>query len=99
MQNQQLTAAFAAMTPPPAPDAALDDAPLAPGRAALERPFDAPFGGVTGAPKFPHPNSIERCMRHWYAAAAGPTPDLKALYMASLTLTRMAEGGLYAHLG
>jgi uncharacterized protein YyaL (SSP411 family) len=99
MQNQQLTAAFAAMTPPPAPDAALDDAPLAQGRAALERSFDATFGGFTGAPKFPHPNSIERCMRHWYAAAAGPTPDLKALYMASLTLTRMAEGGLYDQLG
>jgi uncharacterized protein YyaL (SSP411 family) len=98
-QNQQLTAAFAAMVPPPAPDAVLDDAPLAQGRAALERSFDATFGGFTGAPKFPHPNSIERCMRQWYAAAAGPTPDLKALYMASLTLTRMAEGGLYDQLG
>jgi uncharacterized protein YyaL (SSP411 family) len=27
------------------------------------------------------------------------SPDLKALYMASLTLTRMAEGGLYDQLG
>ena len=99
IQNQQLTAAFAAMMPPPAPDAVLDDAPLAQGRAALERSFDATFGGFTGAPKFPHANSIERCMRHWYAAAAGPAPDLKALYMASLTLTRMAEGGLYDQLG
>ena len=99
IQNQQLTAAFAAMMPPPAPDAVLDDAPLAQGRAALERSFDATFGGFTGAPKFPHANSIERCMRHWYAAAASPAPDLKALYMASLTLTRMAEGGLYDQLG
>jgi uncharacterized protein len=99
VQNQQLTAAFAAMMPPPAPDAVLDDAPLARGRTALERSFDATFGGFTGAPKFPHPNSIERCMRQWYAAADGPAPDLKALYMASLTLTRMAEGGLYDQLG
>jgi len=98
-QNQQLTAAFAAMVPAPAPDAVLNDAPLAEARAALERSFDATFGGFTGAPKFPHPHSIERCMRQWYAAAAGPTPDLKALYMASLTLTRMAEGGLYDQLG
>jgi uncharacterized protein YyaL (SSP411 family) len=98
-QNQQLTAAFAAMIPPPALQAVLDDAPLVEARAALERSFDPTFGGFTGAPKFPHPHSIERCMRHWYAAAAGPAPDLKALYMASLTLTRMAEGGLYDQLG
>ncbi len=26
-------------------------------------------------------------------------PDLKALYMATLTLTRMAEGGIYDQLG
>jgi hypothetical protein len=97
-QNQQLQAAFAAMVPP-ASKATLNDAPLAEARAALERSFDSTFGGFTGAPKFPHPNSIERCMRQWYAAAAGPAPDLKALYMASLTLTRMAEGGLYDQLG
>jgi len=98
-QNRQLHAAFAALVPPPAPHAVLDDAPLAQGRAALERSFDATFGGFTGAPKFPHPHSIERCMRQWYAASASPAPDLKALYMASLTLTRMAEGGLYDQLG
>jgi uncharacterized protein len=98
-QNQQLAAAFAAMMPAPAAHAVLDGAPLAEGRAALERSFDTTFGGFSGAPKFPHPHSIERCMRQWYATAAGPTPDLKALYMASLTLTRMAEGGLYDQLG
>ena len=31
--------------------------------------------------------------------AATTTPDLQALYMATLTLTRMAEGGLYDQLG
>ncbi|HEY2782569.1 MAG TPA: thioredoxin domain-containing protein [Steroidobacteraceae bacterium] len=98
-QNHQLQTAFAAMIPAPASGAVLDAAPLAEARAALERSFDATFGGFTGAPKFPHPNSIERCLRQWYADAAGPAPDLKALYMASLTLTRMAEGGLYDQLG
>jgi uncharacterized protein YyaL (SSP411 family) len=38
-------------------------------------------------------------MRHWYGTSAGTNPDLKALYMASLTLTRMAEGGIYDQLG
>ena len=37
-------------------------------------------------------------MRHWYAASAADSPDLEALYMASLTLTRMAEGGIYDQL-
>jgi uncharacterized protein YyaL (SSP411 family) len=98
-QNEQLQAALAAMVPPPGLGVVLDDSPLAKARAALEKSFDAGFGGFTGAPKFPHSTSIERCMRQWYATSADTEPDLKALYMASLTLTRMAEGGLYDQLG
>jgi len=98
-QNQQLQAALQAMVPRAALGAALDDSPLAQARAALERSFDGTYGGFTGAPKFPHANSIERCMRHWHATSAGTAPDLKALYMATLTLTRMGEGGLYDQLG
>jgi uncharacterized protein YyaL (SSP411 family) len=98
-QNAQLQAAFASLVPQPAAGAVLDRSPLIQARAALERSFDATFGGFTGAPKFPHPGSIERCLRQWYATASDPEPDLKALYMGSLTLTRMAEGGLYDQLG
>jgi uncharacterized protein YyaL (SSP411 family) len=98
-QNQQLQAALAAMVPRPAGGAALDASALAQARAALEKSFDPQFGGFSGAPKFPHSTSIERCMRQWYASATSAEPDLKALYMASLTLTRMAEGGLYDQLG
>ncbi len=57
------------------------------------------FGGFTQAPKFPHPGSIERCLRQWRATAAGAEPDLEALAMAALTLTRMAQGGIYDQLG
>ena len=32
-------------------------------------------------------------------SAAGDEPDLQALFMATLTLTRMAEGGIYDQLG
>src|SRR5258708_5819390 len=98
-QNEQLQAALAGMVPQPVLGAVLDESPLASARAALEKSFDGTFGGFTGAPKFPHSTSIERCLRQWHATAAGATPDLKALYMASLTLTRMAEGGLYDQLG
>ncbi len=98
-QNAQLTAALASLEPPPAPGAVLDRAPLLAARAALERTFDARFGGFSLAPKFPHPGSIERCLRHWHGTSAEPSPDLKALYMASLSLARMAEGGIYDQLG
>ncbi|HXP66669.1 MAG TPA: thioredoxin domain-containing protein [Steroidobacteraceae bacterium] len=98
-QERQLQAALAAIVPQPATGGVLSDSPLAQARAALERSFDGSYGGFSGAPKFPHANSIERCLRQWHAASADSEPDLKALYMASLTLTRMAEGGIYDQLG
>jgi len=98
-QSEQLKLAFAQLAPQPAPDGtALDAAPLTDARAALERSFDGNFGGFSQAPKFPHASSIERCLRQWRATSAATDPDLKALYMASLTLTRMAEGGIYDQL-
>jgi uncharacterized protein len=99
-QNEQLKLAFTRLEPEPAAaDITLDPSPLREARTALERSFDGEFGGFSRAPKFPHPGSIERCLRHWYGTAGDTSPDLKALYMASLTLTRMAEGGLYDQLG
>jgi uncharacterized protein len=98
-QSRELKAALSSMVPPPDLGAVLETQALASARATLERTFDGTFGGFSGAPKFPHPTSIERCMRQWYATSAETEPDLKALYMASLTLTRMAEGGLYDQLG
>ena len=98
-QNGQLQAALAAIVPRPDTGAVLDRSAMAQARAALEKSFDGTFGGFSGAPKFPHSSSIERCMRQWYATSAAPKPDLKALYMATLTLTRMAEGGLFDQLG
>jgi uncharacterized protein YyaL (SSP411 family) len=98
-QSEQLKLTFAQLAPQPAPDGtALDAAPLTDARAALERSFDGNFGGFSQAPKFPHASSIERCLRQWRATSAATDPDLKALYMASLTLTRMAEGGIYDQL-
>jgi len=99
-QNQQLKLAFAALSPQAAtPSTPLDESPLREARAALGRSFDARYGGFSQAPKFPHPASTERCLRHWNRTSAETSPDLQALYMASLTLTRMAEGGIYDQLG
>ncbi|HEY1874724.1 MAG TPA: thioredoxin domain-containing protein [Steroidobacteraceae bacterium] len=99
-QNEALMAAFAELTPPPAgPGTELTDAPLAACRAQLARSFDARNGGFGGAPKFPHAEMIEWLLRCWHASARAPEPDLQALYMATLTLRRMAEGGINDQLG
>ena len=99
-QNDALMAAFAALQPPPAPaDAELSDAPLKSCRAQLARSFDSRTGGFGGAPKFPHPQSIERLLRDWHASTTAAEPDLQALHMATFTLRRMAEGGINDQLG
>ncbi|MBX3702864.1 MAG: thioredoxin domain-containing protein [Steroidobacteraceae bacterium] len=99
-QNESLRRVFDDLAPPAAaPDRALSAQPLEAARRDLERSFDGEYGGFGGAPKFPHAGGIERLLRSWQAGAQGQQPDLKALYMATLTLTRMAEGGLFDQLG
>jgi len=81
-----------------APDA-LNDESLHQARTTLESQFDAEFGGFGGAPKFPHTRTLEFLLRHWHASSGSDQPDLHALFMSALTLTRMAEGGMYDQLG
>jgi hypothetical protein len=99
-QNAALMSAFADLNPPPgAGDIQLTDAPLQANRALLAKQFDSGSGGFGGAPKFPHPKTIERLLRDWHASAHELEPDLQALYMATLTLRRMGEGGINDLLG
>jgi len=98
-QGDALIEVFGQMQPPTAAQAPLDRAPLGTGRSALQRDFDGRFGGFGDAPKFPHPMNLEFLLRTWRATADADQPDLQALYMATLTLTRMAEGGLYDQVG
>jgi uncharacterized protein YyaL (SSP411 family) len=99
-QNDALMSAFAELTPPPAPaDTRLTDAPLKAARELLGRTFDGQYGGFGRAPKFPNAKSIERLLRDWHATSGKTQPDLQALYMATLTLRRMGEGGINDQLG
>ena len=94
-QNEALLSAFAQLDPPPpAATVEVSDAPLRLCRQTLERTFDPRFGGFGGAPKFPHPKSLELLLREWRAGADSDTPDLHALYMSGLTLRRMGDGGI-----
>ena len=84
---------------PGGPESVLGPKPLQSARDALGEHFDPRHGGFGQAPKFPHPTSIERLLRHWRASATGADPDVQALFMATMTLRQMAEGGLYDQLG
>jgi uncharacterized protein YyaL (SSP411 family) len=71
-------------------------------REALEQTFDNQHGGFGDAPKFPHPTNLERLMRHWRNAALGGRddgPDKQAMFICALTLSRMAEGGIFDQVG
>ncbi len=98
--GDKLVEVLGQLQPPPGDgDAALTREPLGAARATLQREFDGQFGGFGDAPKFPHPANLELLLRAWRASAPADDPDLQALYMSTLTLTRMAEGGLYDQLG
>src|SRR5215469_1507010 len=99
-QNKALMAAFNTLNAAPAgADSELTDAPLGRCRAQLASLFDSRDGGFGGAPKFPHAEMLAWLLNRWRASATAPEPDLQALYMATLTLRRMAEGGINDQLG
>ena len=57
--------------------------------------FDAVNGGFGGAPKFPHPSSLDALLRHARLAAM----RLRAMPCLLTARASMAEGGIYDHLG
>lgn len=61
---------------------------------ALGRSFDPQDGGFGPAPKFPHPMAIRLLLRRWRR-----TGHDELAQMATITLDRMAAGGIYDHLG
>jgi uncharacterized protein YyaL (SSP411 family) len=79
---------------PARPPGALDPGLLAVAEASIRRAFDPAHGGFGGAPKFPHPATVEFLLRRHFRTRA---PDL--LEMAVVTLDRMARGGIHDHVG
>ncbi len=80
-------------------DTTLTSMPIDAARQQLEQQFDSQYGGFGKAPKFPHPTSIERLMRHWSASKTAGQEDKRALHMALFTLDRMALGSIYDQIG
>jgi len=99
-QSDQLLGIFAKLEPAPGDDAIeFSLAPLQAARDTFAQSFDRDFGGFGSAPKFPHATTIDRLLRQWRDSANGIEPDLDALLMSTLTLKRMADGGLFDHVG
>ncbi len=62
--------------------------------AQLDGTFDVRYGGFGQAPKFPRSHDLSLLLRYWKR-----TSEKKALGMVETTLTEMARGGIYDHLG
>ena len=60
----------------------------------IAQAYDPDHGGLGQAPKFPNPGVYELFLRHYRHSK-----DQRFLEMVVHTLTRMAEGGIYDHLG
>lgn len=60
----------------------------------LSRAFDYTHGGFGSAPKFPHSMDLQFLLRQWKRR-----PRQAMLDMVTLTLDKMAAGGIYDHLG
>ena len=98
-QNASLVNALREMSGTTAAEA-INAMPLDSARQVLERSFDSADGGFGEAPKFPHPTSIERLLRHWARSRTeAGSGDRRALHMAVYTLEKMAHGGVFDQLG
>ena len=61
---------------------------------SFEKEFDPDHGGFGRAPKFPSSMTVSFLLRYWKRAGSA-----EALSMVELTLEKMADGGIYDHLG
>ncbi len=64
------------------------------GAAAMMRSFDHVHGGFGSAPKFPHPMDLRLLAHVWHR-----NRDEQTLHVITLTLDKMAAGGIYDQLG
>ncbi|MGE5525919.1 MAG: thioredoxin domain-containing protein [Rhodospirillaceae bacterium] len=93
-QNEALLGALRHTTPAPADNREPQRMPVDQAVRQLAQIFDDVNGGLGQAPKFPHPHELAYCLRR-HALDGGEI----ALTIVRLTLTRMAQGGIYDQIG
>ena len=72
----------------------LDEIVLSKAFEALRGQFDPSYGGFGKTPKFPNSMALSFLLRYWKKFNSG-----EALEMVKFTLKKMANGGIYDHLG
>ncbi len=77
----------------------LNALPLDLARKQLQGAFDKTMGGFSAAPKFPHPNMLERGLRHYLYLQSQNKNDPEALQIINFTLEKMALGGFQDQVG
>jgi len=92
-QGQRVTQAIARAASAPSTRGPLDRTLADAAFAGLRHAFDPTWGGFGGAPKFPQPMTLEFLLRRAVRGVDG------ALDMVTITLDRMADGGIYDQLG
>jgi hypothetical protein len=99
-QNDQVREIFARLEPAgPAPGQHVTSGVLAQAVAQLQKQYESRYGGFGRAPKFPHPTSLETCLRAWARSRAQNREQRWLLDIACHTLASMAKGGVYDQVG
>ena len=99
-QNNSLRDIFERLQPAgPVPGEHVSPEALVQVHTELQRQFDTRHGGFGGAPKFPHPTSLELCLHRWARSRHNGAEDNDALHMARHTLAAMAHSGIYDQIG
>lgn len=92
--GRNVTDRLRALSATSATDSPLSPEPLAGALLVLREAFDATHGGFGTAPKFPHALELRLLLR-----LADRFDDAGAVEMVTHTLTKMARGGIFDHLG
>jgi uncharacterized protein YyaL (SSP411 family) len=100
-QNEQLLAALNRPSPRVEHGATheLTHEPIFAAFQQMTRSFDAKRGGFGAAPKFPHPEMIEFCLRRFADTPTATEVQNTARHIACFTLERMCKGGIFDQLG
>jgi hypothetical protein len=90
----ELTQSVRRMLAPPAGSRLPGESSLGRAVSSAKNRFDAVHGGLAGAPKFPATLPMQLLLRHWRSSG-----DRDCLDMATLTLEKMAAGGMNDQVG
>ncbi len=92
-QSDALIEVFDRLDAPPSGEVQLDAEPLNKALQSFSSSFDREWGGFSSAPKFPQAANLDWLLRRSQRNGG------EAFEMVSLTLRKMAHGGIYDHLG